>query len=175
MMRLLPPFRDRRGAAAAEMALVMPLLLVIMIGSVELGSYFYNEHILVKAVRDGARYAARQGFANYDCSGEPSVTVRDNTRELVQTMLLSGGTDRLANWDGAATIDIQERCVATATDLSNSTENMIGIYDELSLGGAPIVRVSATVPYTPVIGVPFGFSGAGFNLNASQEAAVMGI
>jgi len=52
---------------------------------------------------------------------------------------------------------------------------MSGIYDDLSLGGAPIVRVSATVPYTPVIGAPFGFSGVGFNLRANQEAAVMGI
>jgi Flp pilus assembly protein TadG len=174
MMRLLPMFCSRSGAAAAEMALVMPLLLVIMIGSVELGSFFYNEHILVKAVRDGARYAARQGFTNYDCSGEPSATVRDNTRELVQTSLLSGGDDRIVNW-AAATISVTETCAATAADMSNSTQNMAGIYDELALGGAPIVRVSATVPYTPVIGAPFGFSGAGINLNATQEAAVMGI
>jgi len=174
MMRRLLPFRDRRGSAAAEMALVTPLLLVIMIGSVELGSYFYNEHILVKAVRDGARYAARQGFIYYDCSGEPAASVRDNTRELVQTSLLSGGTDRIANW-AAATISVTETCAATATDMSNSTEAMTGIYDDLSLGGAPIVRVSATVPYTPIIGAPFGFSGVAINLNASQEAAVMGI
>jgi len=173
-MSLALLFRNISGAAAAEMALVMPLLLTILIGSVELGHYFYNEHILSKAVRDGARYAARQGFTNYDCSGEPSAAVRDNTRELVQTSLLSGGTDRMANW-AAATINVTETCAATATDMSNSTENMSGIYDELSLGGAPIVRVSATVPYTPVIGAPFGFSGVGFNLRANQEAAVMGI
>jgi hypothetical protein len=174
MMRLLPMFRSKRGAAAAEMALVMPLLLVIMIGSVELGSFFYNEHILVKAVRDGARYAARQGFSNYDCSGEPGGTVPNDTRELVQTSLLAGGSDRLANWDGAATITVTETCVTTAVDLSNSTQTMSGIYNDLSIG-TPIVRVSATVPYTPVIGAPFGFSGAGINLNATQEAAVMGI
>lgn len=165
---------ETSGAAAAEMALVMPLLLTIMIGSVELGNFFYNEHILAKAVRDGARYAARQGFANYDCSGEPSTTVRDNTRELVQTSLLAGGADRLANW-AATTISVTERCVSSATDMSNSTETMTGIYDELSLGGAPIVTVSATVAYTPVIGVAFGFSGVGLNLRASQQAAVMGI
>jgi Flp pilus assembly protein TadG len=167
-------FRDRRGAAAAEMALVAPLLCTILIGSVELGHFMYNEHILAKAVRDGARYAARQGFANYDCNGEPSATVRDNTRELVQTMLLSGGDDRMVNW-AATTINITERCVSTATNLANSTENMSGIYDELSLGGVPVVRISATVPYRPVIGAPFGFSGLGINLNARQEAAVMGI
>jgi Flp pilus assembly protein TadG len=168
------PFRDRRGAAAAEMALVAPLLCTIMIGSVELGHFMYNEHILAKAVRDGARYAARQGIANYECFGEPSATVRDNTRELVQTMVLSGEPDRMVNW-AATTINVTETCVATATDMANSTETMSGIYDELALAGAPVVTVSATVPYTPVIGASFGFSGIGLNLNASQQAAVMGI
>ena len=154
--------------------MVAPLLCVIMIGSVELGHYLYNEHILAKAVRDGARYAARQGFTNYDCSGEPSATVRDNTRELVQTMVLAGGDDRMVNW-AATTISVTERCETSATDMANSTQTMSGIYDELSLGGAPVVTVSATVPYTPVIGASFGFSSAGLNLNASQQAAVMGI
>jgi hypothetical protein len=37
------------------------------------------------------------------------------------------------------------------------------------------VTVTASVPYTPVIGAPLGFSGVGINLNASQQAAVMGI
>ena len=35
----------------------------LMFGAVELGNYFLNEHSLVKAVRDGARYAARQDFS----------------------------------------------------------------------------------------------------------------
>ena len=70
-MRGVSLLRSRRGSAAAEMALVSPLLAVLMIGSVELGNFFYNEHILMKAVRDGARYAARQNFSNYSaCTGE---------------------------------------------------------------------------------------------------------
>jgi hypothetical protein len=67
---------DCRGAAAAEMALVLPLLLIILFGSLELGNYFMNEHTLVKAVRDGARFAGRQTFTNYtSCSGSPGGTV----------------------------------------------------------------------------------------------------
>lgn len=173
-MGRLAPFRDRRGAAAAEMALVTPLLAVILIGSVELGNFFYNEHILVKAVRDGARFAARQGFSNYaTCSSEPTGTVGADTRALVRTSLMASGSDRLAGMDDAQ-ITIDTRCVTTAVGL-DSTETMTGIYDELSLAGVPIVTVTATVPYTPVIGAPFGFSGLGINLHASQEAAVMGI
>ena len=164
---------DRRGAAAAEMALVMPLLLTILIGSVELGNYFYNEHVLVKAVRDGARYAARQDWSYYACSGAPSGTVEADTKNLVRTMLLAGGTNRVPGIDDTE-ITLSTNCQTTAQDDASATENMSGIYRG-KVGGAPVITVSASMPYTPVIGAAFGFSGAGFRLNASQQAAVMGL
>src|SRR3546814_9752890 len=64
--------RDRSGAAAAEMALVSPMLIILMFGSFELGNYFLDEHVVLKAVRDGARYAARQNFTTMPCSGTPT-------------------------------------------------------------------------------------------------------
>lgn len=165
---------DRRGAAAAEMALAVPLLLTILLGSVELGNFFYQEHVLVKAVRDGARYAARQDFSYYSaCSGAPTGSVVTNTKALVRTALMSGGSNRVANIsDGQISMTIS--CTTTATDNSSSTQTLSGIYRGRA-SGAPIITVSASVPYTPLIGAAFGFSGVGFNLNASQQAAVMGI
>ncbi len=165
---------NAHGAAAAEMALVLPLLLTIMLGSVELGSYFYNEHILVKAVRDGARYAGRQNFSYYSaCSGEPTGTVGAETRALVRTSLLAGGTDRFPDVeDGDITLDTN--CFTTATDMSSSTETLSGIYRGAA-SGAPVVTVRASVDYEPVVGAAFGFSGVGFKLNAEQQAAVMGL
>lgn len=159
----------QNGAAAAEMALVLPLLMTIMLGSVELGSYFYNEHILMKAVRDGARYAARQNFNHYDaCSGEPTGTVVSETRALVRTSLLAGGADRFPDIeDGDITLDMS---CETAPD----GEIISGIYRG-RVTGAPVVTVTASVDYTPVIGAAFGFSGVGFKLNATEEAAVMGL
>jgi hypothetical protein len=165
-----PPrlLRNDRGSAGAEMALVTPLLCAILIGSVELGSYFYNEHILEKAVRDGARFAARQSFTNYGCSGAPTGTVVADTRALVRTALLSGGADRFADIvDGDITL-------STSCTTSVSGQNMTGIYRGRTTG-APVVTVSARVDYTPVIGAAFGFSGAGMKLNASEQAAVTGI
>jgi hypothetical protein len=165
-----PPrlLRTDRGSAGAEMALVTPLLCAILIGSVELGSYFYNEHILEKAVRDGARFAARQSFTNYGCSGAPTGTVVADTRALVRTALLSGGADRFADIvDGDITL-------STSCTTSVSGQNMTGIYRGRTTG-APVVTVSARVDYTPVIGAAFGFSGAGMKLNASEQAAVTGI
>ena len=60
----------------------------IMFGSVEVGNYFYNEHMLVKGVRDGARFAARQAFTNYaGCTSTPSDVgdpVASNTKLVVR-------------------------------------------------------------------------------------------
>lgn len=169
MMRNRTPWSERSGAVAAEMALVTPLLLAILIGSVELGSYFYNEHMLVKAVRDGARFAARQNFSYYACNGAPTGTVVADTRSLVRTSLLTGGTDRFA--------DIQDSDITLSTTCkaAQGGQNMAsGIYRGKATG-APIVTVVATVDYAPVIGASFGFSGVGLKLIASQQAAVMGI
>jgi len=168
-MRFVRPFRDRRGSAAAEMALVAPLLCTILIGSVELGSLFYNEHLLDKAVRDGARFAARQSFTNYSCSGAPGGSVVAATRALVRTSILSGGSDKFAD---IADGDITLTTSCTTTVSSQSMVN--GLYKGMPTG-APVVTVSAVVDYTPVIGAAFGFSGAGFHLHASEQAAVMGI
>lgn len=148
--------------------MVTPLLLAILIGSVELGSYFYNEHILVKAVRDGARYAARQSFTKYTCTGEPTSPVGANTRALIRTSLLSG-TDRFADIQDSD-ITISTSCKATQGGQSMTN----GIYKGTTTG-APIVAISANVDYAPVIGAAFGFSGLGLKLNAKQEAAVTGI
>lgn len=173
MMRRVRTF-GKSGAAAAEMALVTPLLLAILFGSVELGNYFYNEHILVKAVRDGARFAARQDFSNFSgCSGAPGGTVVARTRALVRTSLLAGGADRFPQInDGDITLTVS--CAATAVDDAAATENMSGIYRG-NPSGARVVTVDAIVNYSPIIGSGFGFSGAGFHLRASQQAAVMGL
>ncbi|MEO5774032.1 MAG: TadE family protein [Sphingomicrobium sp.] len=155
--------RDRSGAAAAEMALVLPLLLIIMMGSMELGNYFLDEHILVKAVRDGARFAARQSFTNYTCSTTiVDPTVIQNTQNVVMTGLVSGGTNRLADWQTT------EITVSTRCDTTTST----GIYKGST--GAPIVIVDATMNYVPILH-SYGFTGFGSTLKARQEAAVAGI
>lgn len=160
--------RDVRATAAAELALVMPLMLALMLGAVELGNYFYNEHILLKAVRDGARYAARQNFIYYEsCSGSVGEPVLTNTRNLVKTGLLTGGSNKFPD-AGAATINVTMNCTTTA-----NSQTMSGIYRGRA-SGAPRVTVSATVPYTPLVAA-LGFNSSSLSLNATEQAAVMGL
>ena len=48
--------RDEKGAAAVEFALVLPLLLVLLLGIIDFGLYFYNDLQLTHVARDAARY-----------------------------------------------------------------------------------------------------------------------
>ena len=157
---------DRTAAAAAEMALITPLLMILMFGSFELGKYFWDSHIIAKAVRDGARYASRQSFDNFDCT---AATVSDdviaNTQNLTRTdQIASGGTARLLGWTLASSVQVTMR--------PDSSETYGGFY--IGMNCVPVVIVTATVPYRSLFGT-LGFNVTGLNLTANSEVPVMGI
>lgn len=165
------------GSAAVEMALVTPILLTLMFGSFELGNYFLDDHVVIKAVRDGARYAARLPISNYSCpSGSTSGTLLGSStaiKNVTRTGTPDGtGAPRLASWTSQSTITITVGCKPTAT--------YPGMYSQLP-GDVPVVTISASVPYTTLfsrLGWQIKQSGAGttmLNLNAQSQAAVMGI
>ena len=51
-------FRSQRGAAAVELALVLPLLCTILFGIIEAGRYYNQRVTLTHAAREGARVLA---------------------------------------------------------------------------------------------------------------------
>lgn len=165
-----------RASAAAEMAMVIPLLLAIMLGSMELGNYFYNQHTLVKSVRDAARFAARQRMSNYTaCTGSPQQAVIDDIKMVARKGHLdSTANDLLPNW-ATATFTVTMDCKANLTDVGTGNNLALGgIYANVT-NGAPAVLVGASLPYRSLTGGIFGFKTAGISLNANQKAAVMGL
>lgn len=173
-MSMLALLRCRRGAAAAEMALVTPLLVLMLAGGVEVGYYFYAEHRLVEGVRDAARYAGRQSFNEYAaCSGSPSSTLVANARLLAaKGSLNSSDPDKLWGWgETGEDFTLTISCTTTATS-SLGTETLSGIYKG-RVDGAPVVTVHATLPHQSVLAA-FGFR-LPLELNATQQASVMGV
>lgn len=155
----------RNGTAAAEMALVMPLLLVIIFGSFELGNYFLNGHVVAKAVRDGARYASRRGFSEFTCS-TVSDDVRDKTRNVTRTgQVANGGPVRVQGWSDPTTITVSVSC--------DTAGGYTGIYKGMATG-APVVTVAASVPYAPLFN-SLGFSSVSLFLRSQSQSAVMGV
>ena len=154
--------KDRRASAAAEMALVLPILLVLLFGSVELGNYFLSEHVVQKAVRDASRYADRLPVGDYDC-GTGTMTDPTPVQKLARTGDPEGTDARLVDW----TDDL----MTTVSVVCDTSGRYTGVYADFPMG-VPVVTVTTAVPYTSL----FGTMGLGqrLTLNASQQAAVIG-
>nr|WP_274518601.1 TadE family protein [Sphingobium bisphenolivorans] len=166
--------KSESGAAAAEMALVLPFLVALMFGSFELGNYFLNEHVIVKAVRDGARYASRQSFSYYPCSSAgtglaPGGTVTADTQALTRTgQVTSGGSPRLPSWQSNTGITVTYDCVTT-----NGNADYAGVY--ASQAFVPRVRVSVSNLAYSSLFQSMGILGSNLTLNAESQAAVAGL
>lgn len=160
----------RSGVAAAEMALVAPLLTVLMFTTFETGNYFYSQHVVLTAVRDGARYASRLSFTNYPCSGSIPSAAITNIKNVTLNGALSGGAQRLAGWSNTGTITVAFACGSGALTGTDK-----GIYTGMT--SVPIVTVTADVGYTPLF-YKLGLSNSGTSsvrLVAQSQIPVMGI
>jgi TadE-like protein len=58
MIKTHSSLRKRRGQALAEMAVMVPFLVIGMMGMLDLGRAFYYQIALTNAVREAARYGA---------------------------------------------------------------------------------------------------------------------
>ena len=141
MKRFLSTFvRNERGVAGAEMALMLPLLMILMFGSFEMGHFFWTQHTLTKAVRDGARFAARQPFALFNCaagtiSGAALAQYSGlSLTEAVQNVTVYGqpteGTAKVKDWD-ITEVEVEISCAASAVDGSGDTNVETGLYQNV--------------------------------------------
>jgi hypothetical protein len=121
--------RDGRGTAIVETAIVLPVIVLLMFGIVELGRALQQHHALTKSVRDAARYIARVPLA-CPAAGDPNwAAVKTAAQTLAATGRLSGGTPLVEGWT-AAHFDIADpACV------------------DWSGRAVQVITVSAEIPY----------------------------
>jgi len=70
--------RNNRGVAAVELAICLPVLILLVCGSIEFGLLFYNQQVITNASREGARAGIVAETVNADiiqivenyCSGK---------------------------------------------------------------------------------------------------------
>lgn len=165
MSRLLAFLRDRNGSAATEFALMLPLMVVIIFAGLEGGYYLFNEHRVIKSVREGSRYAGRLAWSNYDCtSGTIDATAAQNIRNVTRTGSPGGTTARISGWSDAQ-VTVSLDCDATTTT---------GIFIGNGTNGAPRVTVSAQTTYPSLFNGLVGIDDTAA-LAASAQAVVNGI
>jgi hypothetical protein len=158
--------RDTRATAAAEFALSLPMMLALLFGGFEAGHFFWTEHKLVKAVRDGARYASRLPVDSL-CDGaaeDMSEDVESNIQNMTATGALSGGAAKVPGWNPNEVVVIVgcQQFVAT------------GIFTDLGAAG-PMVTVSTGGVAYPSLFEALGFITSDIQLSARSSAAVAGI
>ena len=164
-------YRDTSGAAAAEMALIIPLALALIFTTFEGAYYMICEHRVVKGVRDASRYAARLDLTHFSCpssyvespTGVPTVTLA-SIKDLTRTGKLTGGTVTVPGW-GTDSNDV----TIAVTCLSGQR----GIYDATG-GNAPRVSVSTRVVYPSLMG-SMGFTAATIYIGAAAQSPVIGL
>jgi Flp pilus assembly protein TadG len=79
-----PRKRREQGNVAVELALAMPLLLLIIAGVVDLGLLFWEKHVLTNATREGARAAVKAVDTGTAVNAE---STQSQIQQVVQTYL----------------------------------------------------------------------------------------
>jgi Flp pilus assembly protein TadG len=82
MTRSSPP--RRRGQALVELALLLPFLMVLVLGVLEMGRAWNAKQVLTDAAREGARLAV---------VGDPSITDTSQVNPLIRRILGRAGFD----------------------------------------------------------------------------------
>ena len=86
--------RYQYGAAMVEMALSIPLFLVLVFGILEFGVAVFNWSLVIEATRSGARYAI---VSNEECAGvNDMVCSESETSSPVECKGLTTGSPMLA-------------------------------------------------------------------------------
>lgn len=67
---------DERGAVAVEFALILPMLLLIVVGTIEFGRVYSQVQVYNGAAREGARCAAVMATPFADCNTLADVQAR---------------------------------------------------------------------------------------------------
>lgn len=100
-------WRDRRGAAMAEAAIAIPVLVIIFLGVFALGAMFFNTQLVETAARDGARFLARTDNPSANEAAARNLVVFSNTA--------GAGAPRIGGL-AASDVSISYRSIANPTD-----------------------------------------------------------
>src|SRR5437867_13354080 len=115
--------KDTRGTALAELALVLPLLLLLIMGMLDFGKAF-NEWIdETHLANEGARLAAVGYVADATCAANPNVCIAQQIRGDANIPELKTGrpVTPYAGAQGAARV-----CISYPTNPATTTHGLVG-------------------------------------------------
>lgn len=136
-MTILPrKTSNRRGAAMVEMALVLPLFVMLVLGIIEFGRAMMIANLVTNAAREGARMAVLDGSTNADVTS------------TIRTFLRSAISSSLSDSDMPVTITI-----TAAPGNTNPANNLA------NANSRDLVTVRVQLPFNKVALVPGDYLG----------------
>lgn len=171
--------RDKRASASVEFVLALPMVLTLLFVGLEAGHFFWTEHKLVKAVRDGARFASRANIEDV-CSISPTGVLTNQLSTALQTDIqnLTVHGQILATNQQASTLPPAKVPGWTPANVvvtpGCGSFVSTGIYDDLGGASALITVSSGPVRYPSILN-GLGVLDRSFFIQAEASAAVMGI
>ncbi len=121
----------RRGAAMVEMALVLPVFLMIILGIIEFGRAMMISNLVTNAAREGARMAVLDGSTNTDVTS------------AIETFLQS------AIGSGLSTSDIDVTITVTAAPGNTNPQNNVA-----NSSSKDLITVKVQIPFDKVALLP---------------------
>lgn len=130
--------RDERGSPLAELALVLPLLLVMVFGTLEFANILYQQQVITKGVQEAARFAARNPSVNATVACPPAsggwTSAAAAAANVAATGSPAGGSLILPNF-AATNVAVTVEC-PTSDGLISSNP---------SSGSIPVILVRAEI------------------------------
>lgn len=147
--------RSRAGSALVELALVLPMLLLILVGAMDFGRVFYMSMTLTNAARAGAQFGAQ----------DPTAAMAANPASILsgmQTRAVSTATSNIGTISASANRVCQcatvSNPVATAPSICNGSLPTCAGGQRLvvSVTIAATATFSRVTPF-PIPGIPQAF------------------
>jgi Flp pilus assembly protein TadG len=150
--------RSQSGQALLEVALLMPLLLALVIGAIELGRYAYISILVGNAARAGAAYGAQGLALSADTTGITTAADNDfqNNGQLVSNLTVTSSTS--CGCDSAGT--------TTSAACSTTTNPSAGT----CVAGHWVVMLSVTASGT--FNSLFNFPGIPMSITVSKTSTI---
>lgn len=138
---------NRRGTATVEFAIMLPLLLMILLGTIEFGNALNASKRMISAAKSGARFASMDWTDKLAEGETPNQKVLRDVRNFLDASGLPGD---------AATVTITHAEDNTEFDLSDADNNL------------ELFRVEVLLPYNAISVFPNNF----FDSRVLREAIV---
>jgi len=116
--------RCDRGAAAVEFALVLPVLLLLVLGAIDWGYFFFVQQVVTNAAREAARVGS---LTPYDPANVAADATAKNEAETVATAYIGN-----AGLSGAPGVDVTS-AASVRVVVTYTTGSITGFSNLLSI------------------------------------------